>query len=69
MSEDSDDFESVWAHVLWQRRGLRMEEFMKMSRELKCVYVASELVAGKDPQSTLDVLAKSLSNIKHKKHR
>lgn len=66
MSEDSDDYESVWAHVLWQRRGLRMEEFMAMSRELKCVYVASEMLAGNDPQNTVDVLAKSLSKIKKK---
>lgn len=64
MGEDSDDFESVWAHVLWQRRGLRIEEFMNMSFGLKCVYVASELLASKDPQNTLDALAKGLSRMK-----
>lgn len=64
MSEDSDDFESVWAHVLWQRRGLRIEDFMAMSFGLKCVYVASELLAAKEPQNTLDALAKGLSRMK-----
>ncbi len=68
MGEDSDDPESVWAHVLWQRRGLRMEEFMAMSFELKCVYIASELMAGKEPQNTTDILVKSLSKLKFKKH-
>lgn len=64
MSEGSDDVESVWAHMLWQRRGLRIEEFMAMSFGLKCVYVASELLEGKEPQNTLDALAKSLSKLK-----
>lgn len=68
MSEDSDDPESMWAHVLWQRRGLRMEEFMAMSLELKCVYIASELLAHKMPQNTTDILVKSLSKMKAKKH-
>ena len=68
MGEDSEDFDSRWAHVLWQRRGLRMEEFMAMSMELKCVYVASELVADREPVNTTDALVRSLSKIKAKKH-
>ena len=67
MNEDSDDPESVWAHVLWQRRGLRIEEFMAMSFELKCVYIASEIIAGKNPQNSTDALIKALSNTKFKK--
>ena len=67
MDEDSEDTESVWAHILWQRRGLRMEEFMAMSFELKCVYIASEQLAAKQPQNTTDIFVKSLSKVKFKK--
>ena len=33
MGEDSDDPESVWAHVLWQRRGLRMEDVVRITKD------------------------------------
>jgi hypothetical protein len=29
-------------HVLWQKHGLRMEEFYKMPYKLQCLYIASE---------------------------
>lgn len=38
-----------WAHVLWQRHGLRMEEFEKMPRRTKLFYIASELCENEDP--------------------
>ena len=34
--------ETYWAHVLWQRHGLRPEEFDRMSRRQKLFYIASE---------------------------
>ena len=34
----------MWAHVLWQIHGLRMEEFYNMSDRLQALYMASELV-------------------------
>ncbi|MCD8150602.1 MAG: hypothetical protein LUE92_13800 [Clostridiales bacterium] len=38
-----------WAHVLWQRHNLRMEEFDAMPRKRKLFYIASELTEGSDP--------------------
>lgn len=67
MGEDGD-FQSMWAHILWQRRGLRMEEFMAMSDELQLVYIASELLASEQPQNMTDVMVHSLSKIRFKKH-
>ncbi len=34
----------MWAHVLWQIHGLRMEEFYNMPDRLQALYMASELV-------------------------
>ncbi len=67
MDEDGE-FYSMWAHILWQRRGLRMEEFMAMSDELKLLYVASELLANEQPQNMTDVMVHSLSKLRIKKH-
>lgn len=67
MDEDGD-FHSIWAHVLWQRRGLRMEEYFRMSESCRLVYIASELLASKQPQNMTDIMVKSLSKIKFKKH-
>ena len=66
MGEDGE-FESMWAHILWQRRGLRMEEFLSMSQTCQFVYIASEILASKDPQNMTDVMVHSLSKLKVKK--
>ena len=31
-----------YAHILWQKRGLRMEEFAEMPRNVQLAYIASE---------------------------
>lgn len=67
MDEDGD-FESMWAHILWQRRGLRMEEFLRMSQECQLVYIASELLAADQPQNMTDIMVHSLSKLRVKKH-
>lgn len=67
MDEDGD-FYSMWAHILWQRRGLRMEDFFRMSETCRLVYIASEKLASDHPQNTADVAIQSLSNIRFKKH-
>ena len=67
MDEDGD-FESMWAHILWQRRGLRMEEFLRMSQECQMVYIASELLAADQPQNMTDIMVHSLSKLRVKKH-
>ena len=66
MDEDGD-FESMWAHILWQRRGLRMEDFLRMSHECQMVYIASELLAADQPQNMVDIMVNSLSKIRVKK--
>ena len=41
--------DGYWASVLWQRHGLRMEEFYKMPREIQLLYIASELEEDRKP--------------------
>ena len=67
MDEDGD-FDSMWAHILWQRRGLRMEEFFRMSETCRLVYIASEILANDQPQNMTDIMVHSLSKMKIKKH-
>ncbi len=30
-----------WAHILWQSKGLRLEEFATMERQVQLAYIAS----------------------------
>lgn len=30
-----------WAHILWQSKGIRMEEFAAMDRQVQLSYIAS----------------------------
>ena len=41
--------DGYWAHVLWQRHGLRMEDFAVMPRTRQLFYIASELIESEDP--------------------
>lgn len=41
--------EPYWAHILWQRHGLRMEEFDAMPKKTKLFYIASEQYEGEHP--------------------
>lgn len=66
MDEDGD-FYSMWAHILWQRRGLRMEDFFDMTETCRLTYVASEILASKQPQNMVDIMLHSLSKLKIKK--
>ena len=54
---DSPDW--VWAHILWQKRGLRMEELAEMPRDVRLAYIASEELAKKYPLHAMDRLAKA----------
>ena len=53
--DDSSDW--MWAHLLWQRRGLRMEEFSEMPRNVQLAYIASEQLAMECPINSNDRLA------------
>lgn len=56
--EPEDTGEWMWAHILWQKRGLRMEEFADMSRNVQLAYIASEKLAMEVPLNSMDRLAK-----------
>lgn len=55
------DWEWTWAHILWQRHGLRPEEFAKMTRDVQLAYVSSELMEEKSPQNPSNIIVKALS--------
>ncbi len=44
-----------WAHLLWQRHHIRMEEFYNMNPRLRCLYIASELVVADDRRKQQDL--------------
>lgn len=47
-----------YAHILWQKRGLRMEEFAEMPRNVQLAYIASEQLENECPIEATDRLAK-----------
>ena len=47
-----------WAHILWQRKGLRMEEFAAMEPDVQLAYIASEELSMKVPLDAGERLAK-----------
>lgn len=56
--ELEDTNEWMWAHILWQKRGLRMEEFADMPKNVRLAYIASEQLVRKYPLNAMDRLAK-----------
>jgi len=46
-----------WAHILWQRKGLRMEEFAAMTPNVQLAYIASEQLSMKTPLAAGERLA------------
>lgn len=56
--DSGSDMEWRWAHILWQRRGLRMEEFADMPRNVQLAYIASEQLAMENPINSMDRLAR-----------
>lgn len=57
-SESEDGPSWVWAHILWQRHHLRMEEYAEMPRNVQLAYIASEQLEKENPTSSIDRLAK-----------
>jgi len=55
-SEDAVDWQ--WAHILWQKRGIRLEEYAEMPMNVKLAYIASEELANDAPLGASDRLAK-----------
>ena len=58
--EDSGEysFEWMWAHILWQKKGLRMEEYATMERNVRLAYIASEELAMEKPLNANERLEK-----------
>ena len=50
-----------WAHILWQAKGLRMEEFAKMERQVQLAYIASYKL---EEEMTVNWLHKILNIVK-----
>ena len=57
-TETADTLDWKYAHILWQKRGLRMEEFAEMPRNVQLAYIASEQLAHEYPVGASDQLAK-----------
>lgn len=57
-SEEDGASDWMWAHLLWQKRGLRMEEFAEMPRNIQLAYIASEQLSIECPINSMDRLAK-----------
>lgn len=57
-SEEDDASDWMWAHLLWQKRGLRMEEFAELPRNIQLAYIASEQLSIERPINSVDRLAK-----------
>ena len=63
MSGEGDDvnsFDWMWAHVLCQKKGLRMEEYATMERNVRLAYIASEELAIKAPLNADERLARGI---------
>lgn len=56
-SEDSPEWQ--WGHILWQRKGLRLEEFAEMPRTVQLAYIASEELEMEKPIASINRLAKA----------
>jgi hypothetical protein len=60
MSVQSDESsEWYWAHVLWQKHGLRFEEFAEMPRKVQLAYIASQQLENKYPVNSNDRLERA----------
>lgn len=57
-SGEDDATDWMWAHLLWQKRGIRMEEFADMPRNIQLAYIASEQLSIERPINSVDRLAK-----------
>ena len=55
-TQDGTDWQ--YAHILWQKRGLRMEDFAEMPRNVQLAYIASERLVNDYPINSSDRLAK-----------
>lgn len=62
--EDEQSYEWMWAHILWQKKGIRMEEYVAMERNVRLAYIASEELSMKKPLNANERLARALIKTK-----
>jgi hypothetical protein len=55
-SEESADWQ--WSHIMWQRHGIRLEEWAEMPWHLKMAYIASEQIEDESPVESTNRLAR-----------
>ena len=63
-SEDPDSYEWQWAHVMWQKHGMRFSEFADLGHEERLAYIASEKLERESPVRPDGRLAKVLIKAK-----
>lgn len=59
-TDASETWEWQYAHILWQRHGLRMEEFAEMPHNVRMAYIASEKLEKEHPIASDDRIANAL---------
>ncbi len=62
--EDEQSYEWMWAHILWQKKGIRMEEYATMERNVRLAYIASEELSMEKPLNANERLARALIKTK-----
>lgn len=55
-----------WGHIMWQKHGIRLEEWAEMSWHIKMAYIASEQIEMEHPIESTDRLAKGFLKAKKK---
>ena len=59
-SRDEDSPEWRWAHIMWQRHNMRMEEFAFLPRDVQIAYIASELLENEEPVASITQIRNGL---------
>lgn len=62
--EGEQSYEWMWAHILWQKKGIRMEEYATMERNVRLAYIASEELSMEKPLNANERLARALIKTK-----
>lgn len=57
--DEAETQEWFWGHYLWQKRGIRFEEFVEMNHNTRLMYIASEILSTENPVLSTDRLAKA----------
>lgn len=57
-SAESEDW--YMAHLMWQRHGMRLEDWAELPRHIQLAYIASEELEKESPVSPTDRIAKGL---------